>query len=55
MERAVNFKELWTKNFKETLNKESFESLGGSLYMLEVVILAVACAKAICKSLQAKK
>lgn len=34
MERAVNFKELWTKNFKETLNKESFESLGDrSLYV----------------------
>lgn len=26
--RAINFKELWTKNFKEILEKESFENLG---------------------------
>ncbi|WP_299548702.1 hypothetical protein [uncultured Helicobacter sp.] len=34
MERATSFKELWTKNFKEVLEKESFESLGDrSLYV----------------------
>lgn len=34
MKRALNFKKLWTKNFKENLNKESLESLGDrSLYV----------------------